>query len=372
MDPERARGLTALCRDGLDWQVVLRQARRHGVMPLLSRHLGAVAPGHVPPAVLVELGAEDEANAVRNRFLAARLRAALDTLAGAGVVALAFKGPTLALGAYGDLSLRRFEDLDLLVRREDVLVAKRQLVAHGYRPLRELTRAEETKYLDSEYEYGFLSDRGRVRVELHWNVVPRAFSFQLDADRVWKAARTLTLDGGPVLVPAPEDLLLILSLHGAKHLWERIGWICDVAELVRAHPDLDWPGCLANARARGVERIVLVGLFLAGDLLGATLPVEIVERIRRDRAVATLGRRVAGWLAAGAVPAPRSMAGLGFATAMRERMVDRLRYAVRLTLTPTIDDWAEMRLPASLFFLHYPLRPLRLALKYGTRALVGR
>jgi hypothetical protein len=373
MDPGRARGLEALCRDGVDWRAVLRLARRHGVTPLLHRHLGAVGPGRVPPAVLEELRGDHEANAVRNRFLAARLRAALDALAEAGVVALAFKGPTLALGAYGDLSLRRFEDLDLLVRREDVPACKRQLLAHGYRPLRELTDAEEARYLDSEYEYGFVGDRGRVRVELHWNVVPRAFSFQLDMDRLCKAARPMTLDdGSPVLVPAPEDLLLILSLHGAKHLWERVGWICDIAELVRAHPDLDWPGCLAEARARGVERIVLVALFLAEDLLGAVLPAEVAGRVRRDRAVAALGRRVAGWLAAGAVPTQRSRAGLRFATAVRERVADRVRYAARLTLTPTIDDWAGVRLPAWLFFLHYPLRPLRLAVKYGTRALVGR
>lgn len=347
-------------------------AHRHGLTPLVHRHLSAACPEQVPPATLADLRRDSEATAVRNRFLAARLRGVLDVLAAAGLPAIAFKGPTLALDLYGDLSLRHFEDLDLLVRREDVLACKQRLIATGYRPMRELTAAAEARYLDAEYEYALVGDRGRVRVELHWNVLPRAFSFRLDADRLWRAARPTTLGGASVLVPAPEDLVLLLSVHGAKHLWERIAWIADLAELARAYPRIDWRGCLADARARGVERMVLVGMRLARDLLGATLPDDVEERIGADSSVAPLAGRLAGWLETGSVPAPRSRAAIGMATAMRERMTDRVRYALRLALTPTVDDWAGVRLPPPLFFLHYPLRPVRLALKYGTRALGGR
>ena len=372
IEPDRARHLAGLCGDGLDWPRATRLAHRHGLTPLLYRHLSTVCPERVPPATLDDLRTRCEVNAVRNRFLAARLRGVVDVLAAAGISAIAFKGPTLALELYGDLSLRHFGDLDVLVRREDLPACKERLIAHGYRPMRELTAAAEARYVDTEYEYGLVGDRGRVRVELHWNVLPRAFSFRLDADRLWRAARATTVDGTRVLVPAPEDLMLILAVHGAKHLWERLAWIADLGELVRAHPRLDWRACLADARARGVERMVLIGLCLARDLLGTMLPDDVEERIRSDSPVVPLAGRIAGWLESGSIPPTRSMAALDVATAMRERVTDRVRYALRLALTPTIDDWASVRLPPALFFLHYPLRPVRLALKYGTRALVGR
>ena len=35
------------------------------------------------------------------------------------IQALAFKGPTLAQNAYGDITLRQFGDLDILIRKKD-------------------------------------------------------------------------------------------------------------------------------------------------------------------------------------------------------------------------------------------------------------
>jgi hypothetical protein len=53
-----------------------------------------------------------------------------------------------------------------------------------------------------------------------------------------------------VMALVGEDLLLILCAHGAKHLWMALGWICDVAELLRVHRDMNWPDILEEARSR--------------------------------------------------------------------------------------------------------------------------
>jgi hypothetical protein len=375
MDPGHAARIHGLCADGLDWSAAITTARRHGLTPLLHRHLATLCPGRVPPAALAQLGAEYEVNAVRNRLLAARLRAVLNVLAAAGIPAIAYKGPALAVAVYGDLALRRFADLDILVRREDVLQCKQRLVAHGYRPRWAFTPAQEVAYLASECEYILDGDRGRLAVEIHWDIAPRAFSFRLDHERLWKAARPMPFEGTTVLVPAPEDLLVMLSVHASKHLWERLGWICDIAECVRAHPALDWAAVLADARARGGERMVLLGLVLAADLLEVPVPAAALDRCRVDPIVATLARRLQSWIVADRIPPPRSMAAFRFTATMRERWRDRLRYVLRSTLTPTVADWAFVRLPARVFFLHYPLRLLRLAAVRGggwLRLLSGR
>ena len=63
-----------------------------------------------------------------------------------------------------------------------------------------------------------------------------------------------------------EGTLLHLLLHGIKHAWHSLHWLCDVAELVRRHPALDWNSVLAWSDHPGRRRLVDVGLSLASEL----------------------------------------------------------------------------------------------------------
>ena len=168
---------------------------------------------------------------------------------------------------------------------------------------------------------------------------------------------------------SPEDLLLILCVHGAKHLWSQLGWISDVAELVRGHPSADWPWLLAEARALGSERMLLLGLFLARDLLDAPLPEAVRPALRADRVVESLAGQVVERL----FGRPRGAAGVLesalFHLRAREHVRDRLRYGVRLAMTTTPGDWALLPLPVRLFPLYWLLRPIRLAGKYAAGAV---
>jgi hypothetical protein len=172
-----------------------------------------------------------------------------------------------------------------------------------------------------------------------------------------------------VLTPCPDDLLLMLAVHGGKHLWERLAWLTDVVQVVDAHPDLDWPDLLGRARARGGERQLLVALALGRALLGLALPAVVAARSTADREVAPLSRVLADALLRGALPAERSMAALRLHARMRERRRDRAALLLRTAFAPTVEDWASVQLPAALLPLHYLLRPVRLAAKHGTARL---
>jgi hypothetical protein len=145
-----------------------------------------------------------------------------------------YKGPVLATSVYGNLALRQFVDLDLMIHRHDVLEAKEVLASLGYRPQYQLTRAQEAALLASQCEYAFTHEDGESTVELRWEITEH-FSFPLDTERLWERLEQVPLGGDNVPTLSPEDTLLILCAHGAKHLWERLGWICDVAELVHNH-----------------------------------------------------------------------------------------------------------------------------------------
>ena len=93
----------------------------------------------------------------------------------------------------------------------------------------------------------------------------------------------------------------MLCVHGAKHFWDRLGWIFDVAELIVAQP-VDWPLTMRIAAKLKSTRLLLLGLYLAHDLLDAPVPETILEQARRDSNVQWLAAKVRGELAGGASP----------------------------------------------------------------------
>ena len=363
LDTEGITRLEALLGEDLDWGYVLRAADRHGMMPLLYWHVNGTCPEAVPGVVLEDLRVLFQRNATRNLFLIGELCRVLDLLKGREIPAIPFKGPLLASALYGNLALRVFDDLDILVRKRDVLRAKEILVSQGYRPSLPMTGRQERAYLDSNHEYALVHESGAL-VELQWALAPPHFSFALDPEGLWERARPATLAGTAVLTLAPEDLLLILCLHHSREGWARLEWIGGVAELIRRHPGIDWGRLLPRAERRGLLRMLYLGLSLASDVLGAPVPGAVLRKVRADRSVRALARRVRRRLFADDRARPGafqySPADVAFHLGMRERRRDRLRYAVRLVLSPTVGDRLALPLPAPLDFLYYPLRPFRL------------
>lgn len=373
MDPERAERVRALLAGRVDWEYLLATARRHKTMPLLYRHLSATCPEAVPEAVLDRLRAHFRGNNMRNLFLTGELLRLLDALQAHGVSAIPFKGPVLAASVYENLALRDFIDLDMLVHKRDVTKARELLVSLGYQPQYLLTRAQEEVFLQYEREYTFTHDSKGSVVEVHWEVASKAFPFSLDTERLWERLGPTRLGSDTIMTFSPEDLLSILCAHGAAHLWGRLGWVCDVAELVRAHAEMDWEQIIARARRSGSQRILLLGLFLASDLLGASLPEEVSERLRADPSTKALARQVSERLFWESEDPRRAFDEEAhfqpLHLRMMERWRDRVGYCLRQATAPILKDWALRPLPASLFPIYRILRPIRLAGKYGQRFL---
>jgi hypothetical protein len=365
MDDATAERVRALVRRDLDWGYLARMAQAHGTEPLLYWHLSRVAPDAVPAPALDALRRRFLDNARHNLLLTGELLEILRRFATRGVRAIPFKGPTLAARAYGNLALRRFADLDLLLSRADLPRSRELLTAAGYRSDLPLAPAQQDAYLASIGQVPFVREDGGVLVELHTRIMPRDFHFPLGLERLWPRRRPVTLAGQEVHVPAEDDLLLILCAHGAKHAWACLGWVCDVAELLRACPALDWPRVATEARSLRSERLLWLGLLLAHDWLGAPVPGDLVRRARGSSAVRGLAARVGRQMFREADGGPGGLRDALFQLRARERPGDGLRYALSLALAPTVADWTALRLPAPLSFLYHLVRPARLAGKYG-------
>jgi len=371
-DPEQSARIEALLQERIDWDYLLRIARNHRIMPLLSWQLNAISSESIANGVLDKLRTYSHNNGLRNLYLTGELFRILRTFETHGIAVVPYKGPVLAAYAYGNLALREFDDLDFLVRRQDILRAGELLAAFGYLLGYRLTRAQEAAFIRYADQYFYVRDRDRSVVELHWGFASRALSFLLSTERQWWRFERVSLGGGDVLTFSSEDLLLILCVHGSMHRWERLQWVCDIAELINAHRELDWGRLMEKATAMGCRRALLLGILLANELLGVTIPEKAARGLQADPVAKTLAGQVIEWL----FREDADSQGLfeeslfqPFHIKVLERLQDKVRYCARQVTVPSMEEYDSLPLPAYLFPAYRLLRPVRLAGKYVRKSL---
>jgi len=351
-----AERIQSLCRGPIDWVYLIGAASAHGVKPLLCSTLIKTCPGAVPKSTLDQLRRYFQAHSLKNLFLTRELIRLLDVLEKNSISAVPWKGPVLAAAAYGNVALRQFGDLDLLVCEQDALRGKDLLLSQGYRLLYDKSAADEAAFHTLRQVYELVREDGRVTVELHWAITSQTFYFPLDPASLWEQVGTVSLEGAPVRNFGPEDLLLVLCVHGAKHHWGRLMWICDIAELLRAHSkekEIDWPRLTKRASGLGGARMLSLGLLLARDLLGAKVPEDVLHPTQTEPRLALLAADVRSRLFAGA--SVMAVERPSFYIQLRERPLDRLRcrlYLAYRMLSPNTQAWTLRLLHSARYVRH--------------------
>jgi len=363
IDPTQTEDIRILARGRLDWRTLIAMARAQCVMPLLYRAISDHAADLAPAPALSELRAHFCANARYNLLLAEELIEILRLFDRHGIEAIPLRGPALAEAIYGDIALRHFRDLDILVRRRDFVRACELVEGRGFGPIH--SPASETRLAFFRAERTFVREPGRMHLDLHWTIEREYFPSATGSASVWRRTEPATIGGWKTLALSAEDLLLLLCMHGAKHNWGRLAWIADVAELVRARRDIDGARILDAARGRGARRMLLLGLFLARKLLGADVPDDIARLADSDPRVRTLAGRVRRRILCSAPEAGGAAEDPAFFLASFDRPRDRARFLFDRLTQPTPWLCARIRLPRSLFFLYRAIRPLELAGRYG-------
>ncbi|HVH72272.1 MAG TPA: nucleotidyltransferase family protein [Candidatus Dormibacteraeota bacterium] len=347
-----------------DWPRLLLLAEEHGVIGQLASCLNDHNSLAVPPLVKQAILERQR----RENFLTLRLTAELfcllELFSANGISALVIKGPVLASVAYGDPSLRSYGDIDLLVRQDDIRRATELLMASGYQATVSLDSIDSGKIPG---QYLFSKRDSKLLVELHNNLTLRYFPRPLPIEELFSRQIRVRLDAHEVPAPSLEDHLAIVCVHGAKHFWERLSSITDVAGLVSRQTSIDWERAEAHARAVEAEHLLHTGLRLAADVLHAELPEAISSPVRRDHLAAKLATRVLRWLPSAGYAPPSLFERAAFRLRMRGNFLAAPAYLLRLSLSPTEEDWQDRGNISSSRFLDALRRPLRLVRKYSRR-----
>ena len=357
----------------LNWELLEQRAQSDSIMPLVAYVLTQYGAGLIPQDTLKKLQEQLLRAAQQNLAWLHEWLTVLDALADSRVPVISFKGPALALMAYRNLALREFADLDLLVRPCDVVRTRDVLLHNGYglnSVVPHNTDAALNRFGDRQISFA-KDDNHEIRLDLHWGVLSEWSSFQLDVGSLFESAFIERHERISFLSLSPEYLLLLLCAHGTKHCWSNLRLLCDVACHVQSSPNLNWNLCLRLAEPGG-DLVIKHGLLLTRQVLGLQLPEWITRYATSDPK--------AHWLAGKAQTflfredpnqspylddRTRYLQVLRYRLALEETRRFRRAAALlfRRAFIPNEADWRSLRLPRSLYFLYYFLRPIRLVIE---------
>jgi hypothetical protein len=361
-DPGRSTKISISLDRGPDWVEFTRLAEHHAVGPIVYRSLSAF-PHSVPGSVLEQLRKDYERNAQKSLRLTHELIRILDCLQSHRIPAIPYKGPVLAKAVYGDIALRRFSDLDILIHAADVPGAKAAVYELGYTPTLDLNEAEQAAHVASGQEWPFDGRLGNNLLEIQWRVLPRFYAVEFSIESFFGRALRVDLGGSSVRTLAPEDLLLVLCVHTAKHVWSRLSWLCDIAETMRSQ-SIDYNSAHRTAKRLGIERIVAVNVLLQSQLLDGPLPELFRKSMENDPEIEHLAETARRVLIGNADYDAQSSDYFGLMVRFRERFQDKFRVLFRLIFTPGVGEWSAVRLPAWLFPLYRGIRLFRLIARF--------
>jgi hypothetical protein len=358
--------LQAVSRE--EWVAILGIARKHGVAPLLHRALKAGEElSCVPDPVRQDLEDERHATALANLRNLGKFRLVAQALQARGIPVIALKGLHLAELVYRDVSLRPMSDLDILVPRALVRQAVATLYEVGYGFDAGFSGASSAM-LDMKCDVELADRATGSTLEVHWSLSVPPGRYDAAIEEIWRSAVPARVGDAEALVMSPEFALLHVCAHLACHhvFVFNLRALCDIAEIVRASPDLDWTVVADHGKRYGWGRGVAAALRLASDHLGAAVPADILASLGADALdPGMLGEAMEHLVASGDMPE-----GLGHAANL-------IAFAGTHGLAGKLAGfWARIFVPRPELSVIYgvPEHSARLSLYYAVRLkdLLGR
>lgn len=265
----------------LDWSYIFKIARQNCVLPLVSWNLTRKFQELLSPEIKNRFDEYFQKHTRSNMFLTSKLIEVIKLFKSNNIPVLPFKGPLLTMQFYGNIALRSFGDLDVLIQMKHLEAAIKLLEQNGYEAVKGINWLKRNDLDIVNHDIKFVHKENKVLVELHWKLSCSYFALPLDMRRLWNELETANCGGMQVNNLPFNDLLIYLCLHGGRHRWERISWICDINEMISSREDIDWEQITRQAKQLGCEKILGLGLYLINEFFGRQTPV-LERQANRD------------------------------------------------------------------------------------------
>jgi hypothetical protein len=374
---QKANEITDVLQQSLDWIYILETAQRNCVLPLVSWNLLRKFDELLELEVKNTLDEYFQNHTRNNMFLTAKLIEVINLLKLHSIPVLPFKGPLLAMEFYGNIAFRLFGDLDILVQMEHLPTAIKLLEQNGYEATESINWLKKNNLDIINHDVKLTHKENKVVLELHWRLSCSYFDVPLNINLLWEDLETTSFAGMKVNKLPFNDLLIYLCVHGGRHRWERLSWICDLNEMISSKEDIDWGQINKEAKQLGCEKAVGLGLHLINKFFGRDtlllewqrnknseifeeLTQEVHERLFNNKSDSIEINSRAWFL-------KRQL----FHLKLKRRLWDKIKlhvyyndYYLKEIFSPNDADVNLLKLPHILSPLYYVIRPIRLFYTY--------
>ena len=215
----------------------------------------------------------------------------LDTLGtlflGSGIQLVVLKNGGIARGIFDCVGCCPMGDLDVLVEKINFSCAHKLLSDYGYilsnkNMLDDASFDLATKNGVAEYSK-ILSDKSSLWFELHWRSVTGRW-IRPDQEPIAEIllARSIPIPGTAVRLLSPEDNLIQVALHTARHSYVRPPGFrlhTDVDRIVN-YQKIDWDIFLQRVFSLQVKTPVYFSLLIPKELFGTPIPEFVLTRLQ--------------------------------------------------------------------------------------------
>lgn len=343
-----------------DWNSFLEIVAFHRIFPLVYKKL-TKCKECLPAKIVGQLGSLYQVNCAKNLLLTGHLIRVCKLLEVNNIVAVPFKGPALSQLIYSDVCSRSFMDLDILVSKKDLKSAVTLLVRNGYGLDTNLSVDYYLELVNKHYHANLVNNENGISIELHWEISGRYLSPKIELEFLQSRLESVEINGVKLVSIGKEDLLMYLCVHGNRHCWTQLEFVCCLAAFLQKNPDLDWPLTYKIAHQVGAEHIVTLGLMLVESCCGVGTKAIFAEKAEWRQLIKIKGDIERALLSPLERINEEQLQGhrlfFHYHTLARKR--DGLRYCIRKFCVPDVYDVNWLPLPQSFLSLFVIFRPIR-------------
>jgi hypothetical protein len=185
-----------------------------------------------------------------------------------------FKGPVLTKLAYGDITLRQYVDLDILINMKDFEIVINLLNKLDYNSKLNYEISLE-KIQDIICDHLFTKRKSNINIEIHNKLFSTNFPINIPSKIFFDNQQNININNIDVKTFSNEYLLFYLCLHGCKHLFSRLSWLLDIHKIIDSL-NIDWEKFIKIVEEHNTKSLVYTSLFLSEELFQTKLP-ELIK-----------------------------------------------------------------------------------------------
>jgi hypothetical protein len=260
----------AICsRHNVDWQKLYFTAREHGVAPLVYANLQqcTLVQQTIPREIQVKFNQCLFQNIAVKERAAVEIEAVLKFLNKKSIPVMLVKGAALNFDIYDLPWYTTSEDVDLILKVKTEEVDKREL-SEITEFLEALNRAHKALVEHIEYDYFEHHDVTMNRV------------LPVRGERIWRDAQQVNFRGQNVWIMSLEDTFIATCINSCRKRYFRLKSLCDIAEILRNSPQLNWEAVKAKAQEYDCHNIVYTALLVTQMTLGCELPSGTLAKLK--------------------------------------------------------------------------------------------